>query len=89
MHIFDVFEIFVVADRPKQLLRDDFAKPDNRVERGAQFMAHIGQELAFRMIGGFRLTPGFEQPALGSTNLGYVGIDRKYRAVRHRGAADL
>ena len=41
------------------------------------------------MIGGFRLTSRFEQPSLGSTNFGYVGIDRKHRAVRHSGAADL
>src|SRR5256885_979543 len=42
-----IFAIFGMPDRAVKTLADDFRKPDHRVQRRAQFMAHMGDEFGF------------------------------------------
>ena len=51
--ILDVGGIARIAHRPEHLLVHDVGEADDGVERRAQLMAHIGQELALGMIGLF------------------------------------
>ena len=50
-------EIFVLlrVERPVELLLQEFGEADDRVERRAQFVAHIRQELALHLIGAFEI----------------------------------
>ncbi len=42
-------------------MRQQLGKAENRVERGAEFVAHIGEKRAFGVIGGIGLARGFLQ----------------------------
>ena len=42
-------------------MRQEFGETKHRVERGAEFMAHIREKRAFGVIGGVRLARGFLQ----------------------------
>ena len=55
----NIFEIFGHRHGAEHLTLDDVGKTDNGVQRGAQFVAHIGQEQGFAVIRGFGgLRPG-------------------------------
>ncbi|EKD39550.1 MAG: hypothetical protein ACD_75C00373G0005 [uncultured bacterium] len=45
----NIFQIFLllVIDRAKQPVEQHLGKTDHRIERGAQFMAHIGEKVGF------------------------------------------
>ncbi len=60
--IVDVLRIgFVgrVLDRPEYFGAHHLGKAQDRIQRRAQFMAHIGQEFRFRQIGGLGAAPRF------------------------------
>ena len=38
---------------------EQLAKPENGVHGRANLVGHVGQELAFRLVSRFRLSPGF------------------------------
>src|SRR4051794_4126583 len=42
--VVDIVRIMAVADRPQHLFGHHFGESDDGVERGAQFVAHIGEE---------------------------------------------
>src|SRR6185437_16244800 len=48
------------AERPEHAAFHDFGEADNRVERRAQFVAHVGEEFGFGLVGllGAGLFPG-------------------------------
>jgi signal transduction histidine kinase/PAS domain-containing protein len=50
--------IFAVPDGPEDLSPDHFGKTDDGVQRGPQFVTHVGQELGLRAVGEFRLILG-------------------------------
>ena len=51
-NILGVFGVARDADRPHRLILDDLGEADDRVQGRAQLMAHIGEELRFRLVGG-------------------------------------
>ena len=60
-----VADIGLVADRPEDFRFHQIGKPDDRVERGPQLVAHIGEEIGFRLarrlgleLGGLQLLDG-------------------------------
>jgi len=42
-----IFGVFGMAGGTEKAVRDDVGEADNGVERGAQFMAHMGDEFRF------------------------------------------
>ena len=48
-----IFVIFLGTERPEHIGFHDLGESDDRVERRAQLMAHIGEEFRFRLIGFF------------------------------------
>ena len=77
-----------------QLLAEHLGIADHRRERRAQLVAHIGQELALREVGGFRRRAGVFDRRLGFLPRGDVDVEPDPfadRAVRreHRHAAHL
>ena len=48
---FGEFQILRIANGPFELLLDDFGKPVDSIQRGAQFVAHICQKARLRTIG--------------------------------------
>ena len=69
-------------------LDEHFAVADDGVERRAQLVAHIGEELALRLVGGVGLLLGLLQLALALLELGDVGVDGDRAAVRRLPLAD-
>src|SRR5271165_4048836 len=68
---------------------NDLGESDDRVERSAQFMVHIGQKLALRAVCHLGLTSGLDQFPLGCFEVRDIGINRDDGAVGHGAAADL
>src|SRR6185437_13995874 len=66
-----VFPLFGL-DRPRETLPDHFRKADDRVERRAQLMADVCQELRFGLARGFRSLFRASQVALGPHLIGDV-----------------
>ena len=56
-----VLEILVRTDRPIELPANDLGEPEDRVQGGAQLMAHVGQELALGVVREFGLLLGPHQ----------------------------
>ena len=54
----DDVDLVMVIER--QILHPGQVAPETKdgIERRAQFMAHVGQEYTFRLVGGFGLIPG-------------------------------
>src|SRR3546814_16255160 len=48
--VLGVGQVSVGADRPEDLVLDDLGKADDGVERGAQLVAHIGEEEGLRAV---------------------------------------
>src|SRR3546814_2006800 len=71
-----------------RLLQQHLAVADYRVERRAQFVAHVREELALRLIGRIRFFLGPLQFLLALLEFGYVGIDRHRPAIRRPSLAD-
>ncbi len=57
----NIFEIFGHRHGAEHLTLDDVGKTDNGVQRGAQFMAHIGEEFGFHAVNRIRLILGREK----------------------------
>src|SRR5271167_1894353 len=70
-------------------MRNDLGKSDDGIERGTQFMAHIGEKLALRVTCHLGLAARLDQFPLGCFELSYIRVDRDNRPVRHCAAADL
>ena len=49
--VLDIGGIALIAQRPERLLVHDVREADDRVERRAQLVAHIGEEFALGMVG--------------------------------------
>ena len=56
-----VLVIMLVAERPEHPLQHDLGEAVDRVERGPQLVAHVGQELGFGPIGELRALLGVAQ----------------------------
>ena len=89
MNVLHVVQIFFVAERTEKLMRNDLGKSDDRVERGTQFMAHIGEKLALRVICHLGLVARLDQFSLGCSKFSYIRVNRDNCPVRHCAAADL
>ncbi len=48
--VVDIFAVFEGLERPEGLVPDDVGKPDDRVQRRAQLVAHAGEELGLRHV---------------------------------------
>src|SRR3546814_3069781 len=48
--VLGVGQVSVGADRPEDLVLDDLGKADDGVERGAQLVAHVGEEEGLRAV---------------------------------------
>ena len=59
-YIAQVFHLHFVQF-PGLPIDDQFSKPDNVVQRRTQFVAHIGQKLAFGFVGLFGLKTFFRE----------------------------
>src|ERR1700756_3143561 len=70
-------------------MRNNLRKSNDGVERGTQFMAHIGEKLALRVICHLGLVARLDQFPLGCFEISYIRVNRDYRTVRHCPAADL
>ncbi len=46
--VLQIVAIALVADRPEALLHDDFSKAEDSIERRADFVADLGQEIGFQ-----------------------------------------
>ena len=64
-----------VVDRPHHPFLHDLGKADDRVERGAQLMAHRAEEFRFRAAGGIGLLLGLTQGGLVADPLANVAHD--------------
>ncbi len=85
----DIFAILRAAERAEELLAHDLREADDGVERGAQLVADIGEEVRFRAAGDLgRLLRG-EQRLLAGLQIGDVGADAHHRAVGGPVVADL
>ncbi len=54
LNVADIASIALGSKRAEHLARHGFRETNNRVHRGAEFVAHIGQEIGFGPIGYFR-----------------------------------
>ena len=68
-----VFAVARIAQRAEQLVAQDFRETDHRVQRGAQFVAHIGQEVGLGAAGGLGAVLGLVELDLGHLARGDVG----------------
>src|SRR5260370_11387599 len=87
--VLHIVQIFFVTERAEQLMRNDLGKSDDGIERGTQFMAHIGEKLALRVICHLGLAARLDQSPLGFFELSYIRVNGDNRPVRHCAAADL
>ena len=71
---------------PKILVRQDFGKADNRVQRGTQLVGHVGEKFALQPPGGFECHVALAQRPLDPDRVGHVEIGQEHIAVgqRHR-----
>jgi hypothetical protein len=60
-NVFGVFPILIVAQGSQRLAVEDLGETDHGVQRGAQFVAHHGQEVGFRAAGDLRPLLGVAQ----------------------------
>ncbi len=88
-HVAGIFEILRAAERSEDLLAHDLGEADDGVERGAQLVADIGQELGFRAAGDLGGFLGGEERFFAVLQLGDVGADADDRAVGGLVVADL
>jgi len=56
-----IFTIAFVAQRPQQLAFEELREPDDRVQRRAQLVAHVRQELGLGGVGRLRGVLGLSQ----------------------------
>ena len=80
--VLEVFLVAVVADRPETLLQHHLGKADDGVERRADLVADLGEEIGFlgaRLLG---RALGADQLALGLLEGGDVAQDGAELAVR-------
>src|SRR5579863_5148527 len=89
MDVLDIFKLLLVVDRPEQLARNGLGEADDRIERRAQLVAHVGEEIAFGAIGEFGLGEGLRHLLFAGLALGDVRIERDDRAVGHGAPTDL
>ena len=66
-----------------------FQQADHGIHRGADFVAHDGQEGALGLAAGFGGVAGRAQFVLGALAFGDIGIDRHEAAIGQGHAADL
>ena len=76
MDVADVAAVAVVADRTVGLVIDHLAEADDRVQRRAQLMAHIGQEFGLHAAGGLGPVLGRGQLDVGDFQLGILGLQQ-------------
>jgi hypothetical protein len=74
--VMGIFEIARAADRAEPFLRHHFGKADDGVERGADFVADPGKEIALVRIRGLRGALGGAQLFFGAFPLGDVTQNR-------------
>ena len=55
IHVARIFGVAGGTERPEHLVAHDIGEADDGVQRGAQFVAHIGEETRLRPAGRFRL----------------------------------
>src|SRR5690349_11227349 len=84
-----VVEIALLADRAERLPENDVREADDGVERRAQLVAHIGEDLGFRAVGSFGSLLCLTQCVLAALALGEIGIDGDEAAAGHRVAPQL
>ena len=63
MDVAGIFLVFFVADLAENLLGHDFREADDGIQGGAQFVTHVGQELAFGGVGVLGFFQGVEKLA--------------------------
>ena len=51
VNVLDIFHILIRAQRAEILIPHDVGKAENGVQRGAQLMAHGGEEFRFGLVG--------------------------------------
>ena len=88
-----VFDVFRTPGGAEHLLHDDFRKADHGVQRRAQLVAHIGQELGLGPVGEVGLLLGQPHRLIGRLALGHVLdlaliVKQAARAIAH-GAGGL
>ena len=82
MDVLEVFLVALVADRPESLLQHHLGKADDGVERRADLVADLGQEIRFlraRLLG---RALGRDELALGLLEGGDVAQDGAELAIR-------
>src|ERR1700751_252264 len=87
--VLHIIQVFFIAERTEELMRNDLGKSDDCVRRGAQFMAHIDEKLGLRVICHLGLVAPLDQFPLGCFEISYIRVNRDTRAVRHCPAANL
>ena len=76
LDVLGVVTVVRLADRPQGLVLNDLREADDRVERVAQLVAHVGQELGFRPVGDLGLVLRRHQRFLGDPALTDVAQDQ-------------
>jgi hypothetical protein len=71
-NVAQIFAVALVLDRTEALLDHHFGEPDDRIERGAYFMADARQELGFLAGGFLRGAPCGDQFGFGPLPVSYV-----------------
>ena len=82
--ILDVARVELAQD----LVCHDIGEADDRVERGAQLVRHVGEEGAFRLARRLRLTPRLGQPLLSFLDVAEIADHQEKAALLQRAAAD-
>ena len=70
--IADVLDVLPVLDGAIHLVTHDFRESDDGVQRGTQFMAHVGQKLRLRPVGHLRLFLGQVKGPLRLAPFGHI-----------------
>ncbi len=83
----DVGDVALVAERTEQLALHHLGEADDGVERRAQFVADVGEELGLGAVGDDGLFPGLHQLVLVLLLRGQVAADRHVAFVADRQAA--
>ena len=89
-NIAGIFDIHRQAIGAEGIVGDDLREADDRVERRAKLMAHIGEELAFGAVCKFRLFLCFAERCLDTTMIGDIARHQQHHPAglgwqRHAG----
>ena len=89
-----IFDIARAAERAEHFMRHHFGEADDRIQRCAQFMTHIGEETGFGAVRLLRLVAGLDQFAFMRLAFGNIArhrhdIGRGAVLRRRRAATDF